>query len=424
MSDTQIPDMSVERNLSDLAALTSELKSLREKKDESKIPQSEFMSRMDVLNRNFEKYDSAQDELNKKFLSAESDKKELEAKLEAVEKHLYRQSSEGSKAKTSEAMECLKSIAKFGNSYYHANREYVEKTLRTDNSTDGGFLVPETLMGPVIKKIIEINPMRSVANVMQTSGKELIRPVRTVEPQASWFGENQNYQQSQSQYGTETIVAHKLGAFVDITYEQLNDSAFNMQNEITFDVAEAIGLKESQAHLSGDGIIQPKGVLSEDRIEAIDFGAELDGDDLINMAAQLKVGYDPVYMFNRRTLGVIRTLKDSQGRYVWEESFGPEDPSRIRGYRYVLANDMPDIPTVADTTACPVLFGDFKKGYTIAVNTGMIMKRDDITQQVRDVTRLFFRMRVGGGVVLPEAIKKGCITIPAPLVVNTKSKGK
>ena len=65
---------------------------------------------------------------------------------------------------------------------------------------------------------------------------------------------------------------------------------------------------------------------------------------------------------------------------------------------------MPDMPDVA-ASAKPVAFGDFSRGYMIVDRVGLAVLRDPFTQATSGNVRYYARKRVGGQVVLAEAIR-------------------
>jgi HK97 family phage major capsid protein len=76
-------------------------------------------------------------------------------------------------------------------------------------------------------------------------------------------------------------------------------------------------------------------------------------------------------------------------------------PATLLGFPYVIATDMP----VAASAAKTVTFGDFKKGYWIADRIEIQYLRDPFTQAGAGAVVIHARKRVGGQVVLPEALK-------------------
>ena len=65
------------------------------------------------------------------------------------------------------------------------------------------------------------------------------------------------------------------------------------------------------------------------------------------------------------------------------------------------ATDVADI----GSSAKPVLFGDFRRGYMIVDRTTLSVMRDPFTQATSGNVRYIARRRIGGQVILPEAIQ-------------------
>ena len=62
---------------------------------------------------------------------------------------------------------------------------------------------------------------------------------------------------------------------------------------------------------------------------------------------------------------------------------------------------MPDIAG----SAKPIAFGDFTRAYTLVDRVNISIMRDQFTQATSGNIRYIARRRVGGTVVLPEAIR-------------------
>ena len=70
-------------------------------------------------------------------------------------------------------------------------------------------------------------------------------------------------------------------------------------------------------------------------------------------------------MFNHETFWSLARLKDSNGRYLWQEEVRGSTPPSLFGKTYILNNDLPGIGP-GNTS---VLFGDFSK-YKIRIVRG------------------------------------------------------
>ena len=131
---------------------------------------------------------------------------------------------------------------------------------------------------------------------------------------------------------------------------------------------------------------------------------------LLDLVHAIKSDYtnNATFVFNRTTLAAIRKLQDSAGQFVFQAGMLLTGgvPNTILGYPYV---EMPDMPDVA-SSAKPVAFGDFSRGYMIVDRVGLAVLRDPFTQATSGNVRYYARKRVGGQVVLAEAIRTQTIS--------------
>jgi len=108
------------------------------------------------------------------------------------------------------------------------------------------------------------------------------------------------------------------------------------------------------------------------------------------------------------TIGVLRLFKDSQNRPLWQ-MFGQEFVETLYGRPIVEMPDMTD-PAAGQVTYTsgdvPILFGDFKQGYQIVDRVGLTFQTLKELFAIQNQVAYLARMRVGGKVVLPEAITK------------------
>ena len=107
-----------------------------------------------------------------------------------------------------------------------------------------------------------------------------------------------------------------------------------------------------------------------------------------------------MWLLNRKTLNLIRRLKDSDKMYLWSPHLNSNNT--IDGDAYM---ELPDMPDVA-ANAFPLVYGDLRRAYTIADRIQMEVLRDPYTQATIGETRFICRRRVGGKIVMAEAIGK------------------
>ncbi len=282
------------------------------------------------------------------------------------------------------------------------------KALRVSDDTAGGYLAPAEFATEVLKGIVQVSPVRQAARVGSTSSGSVILPKRTGTPTASWVGETEQRPETGSTYGQVEIPIHESACYVDASVRLLEDSAVNIEAEISSDLAEEFGRQEGAAFLTGNGVKKPLGILADPALVTVASGnattlGSAPADTLIDFLYGFPAFYrnSGAWMMAGSSLAVIRKLKDSQGQYLWQPSLQAGQPETILGRPVVEAPDMPAI----GAGALPILFGDYSRGYRIYDRVTLSLMRDPYTKATDGLVRFHARRRVGGAMVMPEAIK-------------------
>jgi HK97 family phage major capsid protein len=282
------------------------------------------------------------------------------------------------------------------------------KALTVGTAATAGNLAPSEYVEELIKVITEISPVRSVARIRQTSFKEIEVPSKTASFAAAWTAETGSRTETTG-YTTSlnTIPTHELYALVDISSQLLEDSVFNLEAEMNMEFAEQFAKAEGAAFISGNGTNKPTGITNSTTVAstAAAAAAAIATDDLMNLVHDVKSEYarNATFMLNRSTLGAIRKLKDTAGAYIFQTGFSGQSglPNTILGSPYVEAVDVADIGASAKS----VLFGDYRRGYMIVDRIALSVLRDPYSQASSGNVRYIARRRVGGEVVLAEAMR-------------------
>ena len=283
------------------------------------------------------------------------------------------------------------------------------KALTVGNDTTVGFLAPPEYIRELIKAVTEISPLRSVSKIRSTGQRSVQIPKRTGQFTAQWTAEVGTRSETTGyRVGMEEIPTHELYALVDISNQMLEDSVFDLEAEMQGEFATQFAKGEGAAFISGSSINQPEGILTNSDVgETVSgAGAALQADGLISLvhAVKSEYGQNGTFVFNRSTLAAIRKLKDTAGQYVFQAGMMLTSgvPNTILGSPYIEATDMPDVAA----NAFPIVFGDFSQAYTIVDRVGLSVQHDNFTQATAGNVRYVARRRVGGQVVLAEAIRK------------------
>ena len=389
-----------ELNQNEAMKLVEELKTLTTKSNEDS---AEVKEKIVKIEKALEKNDEANQKLTLAIAEKHAKDVETEEKLKGLER-LVTMTGNGGAAQElkNESKKSLETYLKTG----QMTEEYRnQKYYRTDNNVDGGYVVDPEFVLEIIKKITEIDPIRTVARVRTTSSNRFELPIRSSLISSYFIGEGQTGTPSQSKYGKEMFKLHKMMTIAKITVEELNTAAFNMEMEINDDVVESRAAREGLAFVSGSGVGEPMGFMTDPNVDHIKSEDATDAtiDNLIDLSGELKSGYNPMYGFNRNTLAYFRKQKGDDGQYLWVAgNISAGVPNTINGYPYI------EIPSLANVGAgtFPVVFADFARAYLIGDHTFSSALRDDYSLSTQGMVQLIFSNFVAGGVVNPEAIIK------------------
>jgi HK97 family phage major capsid protein len=285
------------------------------------------------------------------------------------------------------------------------NADFEVKTLRSDNETQGAYLIPQIMDNQIRKNITEISPVRLFARVRNAPGKTMDIPRRLALLAAYYEGETETSPTDQSVYGSEQITLYRQTVTVPATLDMMISSAFDLEQEIAADVGESFGQSEGTAFVNGTGQKGPQGFIKDSRCEVVQTAntGDVDFNDMAEIAGKLKRGQAPWWFMNRRTLAKMWQIKSTIGVPIWSPVAG-NTPATIWGFP--VCSDMISLEDAqTGSNAKPIVFGDLRRGYEIFDMVGISVIRDDLTRKKEAITEWTFRRYNTGRVIIPEAIK-------------------
>ena len=397
-------------NQNDVVQSLTEIRELTEKGQKMT---AEDRAKIETLEQIQVKHQEASDEIVKKMALTEKDNEEKTKRLEDLEAQLARAPINSVEANAQElARKSLETIGLAMKKMSHKETASFtpeeQKYLRTDTDYNGGFLVMDEYDTQLVEKLTEISAIRALASVQRVSSKRLIIPKRDALLTSYWLGENEASTASNSTYAQGSITAGKLFVEVNVTNEILEDAYLSIPQLVLGDAAEDMAQKEGSAFVSGNGVNKPFGFMANSEVSELVTGvasADFTIDNLIDLMAVPKSGYAPrsVFGMNRQTIAFVRKLKDSDGNYLWQDgSVSSGTPNMLLGAPVV---EIPDMDARA-IGATPVVYGDFRSAYKIIDRVGTSVVTDPFTSAGNDSTKMYIRRRVGGDVVLGEALAK------------------
>lgn len=280
------------------------------------------------------------------------------------------------------------------------------KLLTVSSATGGGFAAPDEFDRDLIKGIVEISPARSLAKVRMTSQRSVKMSKRTGTFAAVWVAEvGTRAETTGYAIGLEELPVHEIYALVDVSMQDLEDVDFDLEGELYAEFAEQFAKAEGTAFVSGSGVGRPEGLTINAAIAESVTGHATDVTyaGFVEVSHNLKIGYmaNARFLMNMNTLGKARQLVSGAGELMWAP-MAAGAPATILGFPYTIVQDLAN----QGASAYPVFFGDFKRGYTLVDRIQTQVTRDDVTQATFGAVRYIARKRLGGQVVLAEAIRK------------------
>ncbi|MDE4172645.1 phage major capsid protein [Phaeobacter sp. PT47_59] len=289
------------------------------------------------------------------------------------------------------------------------------KSMSTAVNSDGGYLVdPQTAetVKSVLQSTASIRAVASVVNVEATSYDVLIDHT---DVGAGWATETDPTAETATpSIDRITIPLHELSALPKASQRLLDDSAFDIEGWLAGRIADKFARAEAATFLTGDGVDKPTGILTHPTVDNdvwawgslgyVPTGVDGDignGDAIIDLVYALGAQYraGASFVMNSKTAGVIRKLKDADGRFLWSDGLAAGEPARLMGYPVLVAEDMPDVASDSYSVA----FGDFAAGYTIAERPDPRVLRDPFSAKPHVL--FYATKRIGGDVSDFAAIK-------------------
>jgi len=162
-----------------------------------------------------------------------------------------------------------------------------------------------------------------------------------------------------------TLGAYKYGVLIDVTFEMIRDSSFDVAAYIAEQAGEAIGTAFGAHLATGDGSSKPTGVASS-ALTGKTGGTGVTGaftsDDLIDLQHSVAAPYQrrASWVMRSATLGAVRKLKDAQGQYLFTSDVLPNDPQAV-GLLLGRPVYLDEAVAAVGLGAKSVLYGDFTR---------------------------------------------------------------
>lgn len=279
------------------------------------------------------------------------------------------------------------------------------KTLTTGVGS-AAPLIPTQRRDQIIEKLTAFSPVRQLAQVVSVNGGLLQIPRLVDEVVPVSVTEVAARTEDEPTFEQIDIKNFEMAVVVPVSRITLEDSVIDIGSFIGNHLAKKFGALESQWFISGNGTTAAEGVLTSTDLSTLTTATSgiITSDEIIDTFYGLASAYSAngSWLMNRQTAALIRKMKGSDGQYIWERSVAAGQPPTLLGRPVYEAPHMPN-PTAG---LVPIVFGDLASGYLITDRVEFEPIRDELTGYGNGIVKFGARRRVGGKVILGEALTK------------------
>lgn len=366
--------------------------------------------RLDAIEAEKGKLSESVDTLNGKLSELDNLKSQLEEELAAAKRP---GGGKDSKAATEHKAGWLQFVRKGKDD---GLAELEQKAMQTTTDPDGGYAVPEELDRNIISALKDEVVMRAECTVITMGTPNYKKLVNQGGTNSGWVGETDERPETKtSKLAVIEPVWGEIYGNPMATQTMLDDAFFDVENFIVSELTQEFAEQEEIAFTNGDGNKKPKGLLAygsdiNDDKER-DWGKlqhllagkpdAITADEIVKLVYTLRKPYrsGARWMMNNSTLFTVRTLKDSQGNYLWQPGLQLGQPSSLLSYGIAENEQFPDIAG----GGTPIGFGNFKRCFTILDRIGVRMLRDPYTK--KPFVGFYTTKRVGSMMVDSNSVK-------------------
>ncbi|MEU0797167.1 phage major capsid protein [Amycolatopsis sp. NPDC005961] len=256
-----------------------------------------------------------------------------------------------------------------------------EQRAQSTTGSAGGYTIPPGFLVRITETLKAFGGIMNAAEVITTdTGNGIQWPTFDGTAQAGQIlGENTAETALDLAFGQKTLGAFTYSSrVVQVSLQLAQDSAFNLDEFVARQLGIRIGRAVAPHLATGTGSGQPEGLFTNATTGKTGTTGQTTSviyDDLIDLIHSVdpayRAGGNCQFVLADSSLKVIRKLKDSQGRPLWEPSLQAGAPDTILGYGYVVDQGVAAMAANAKSIG----FGDLRSAYVVRQVTGGQMLR-------------------------------------------------
>lgn len=312
----------------------------------------------------------------------------------------------------------------------HQYQELVKKSreVKDVSLTDaaGGFAVPEEISRAIDNLVLKLSAISANVKNVQVGTSDYKELISVNDTTYTWAAEAD----SRSATAEPTLRSRaptwgELYAYMQASNWSLEDIFFNVENWLVENAAEGFAVGLATAIYNGNGSGKPTGMFNGAPVTTDDYASPerahgvleyipitspsspytssgVTPKTIVDLVYSIRAPYrsGAKFAMNSVTQGHVRKMTDTNGQFLWQPSMQLGQPDRLLGYELFTWEDLGS-PTGAGTY--PIVFGDFRRTYTLATRSGMSIIRDNVTAP--GFTKFYIARRYGGCVTNNNAAK-------------------
>lgn len=279
------------------------------------------------------------------------------------------------------------------------------ETRSLQTTTEGAALIPDQVADTIIEKAQNISGVFDKVTKLKSESGNLKVARENSNTVATFLEEGESAIEQGLDLKYVKLTQKRVAAPLSLSNQLTNDSAVDIDSYVERKLSKSIANAMDKAILTGDGVKEFSGVVTDVDVPKIEVAA-ITNDSLLELALQLPQAYlqGAMFVMNKATFEEVAKLKDNNGHYFMQNGVvNGVLTTTLFGYQVAISDYL--------TATNPIVFGNFEEGYTVMIKQENQMQVvNDTTQALRGSRLFLYDLYVDGAVTNPEAFAVVTIT--------------
>jgi HK97 family phage major capsid protein len=245
-----------------------------------------------------------------------------------------------------------------------ARAEYGLKAVAEGSTASGGYLVPPQYWQAGLAEYriaaAKVRPLCTVITAVDSD--QVLIPRETGIAIVGWTAENAAKPSQDQTFGQIAVNIFALAGISKVSNQLLEDSSPAVDQILRKDLGRTLGQAEDIAFLEGTGNGQPTGILNTTGVLNLAYSSDAAGSGLADSISAAIVAIETNYfgaatalVMHPRNVNILRKVKDTAGRYIFEAGFMPQLTAQLGGPSSFMGGDPQQPGPVGSVWGLPVI---------------------------------------------------------------------